>query len=394
MLQQQTQLVCQKERFALPDHTHYINCATRGPFSRSVEQAGVEAIRRQINPFGITAHDFLSASTASKALFSQLIHNPDPERVAVIPSVSYGMAVVARNLPRKPGIARGQRIILIDGEFPSDVYAWQRVSDELGLRIHTVRMPNRFPLGAEWNQRILEAIDADTALVVVPPVHWMYGIRFDLDAIGQRAREAGAWLAVDGTQSVGALPFDCGQIRPDALICAGYKWLMGPYSSGFAYFSDAFDDGIPLEESWMARIDSDQFHRLTDYQPTYRPKAYRYNMGEQSHFIHSPMMEAALTQLLEWQPDRIQDYCQTILADSLTDWQELGCQIEPEAGRCHHLVGVWLPQQADPLAIQQALLARNVSVSVRARALRISPNVYNDERDVAALTDALKQALT
>ena len=59
-----------------------------------------------------------------------------------------------------------------------------------------------------WNERLLDAIGPDTALVIVPPVHWMYGIRFDLEAIGQRAREVGAWLAIDGTQAIGALPFD------------------------------------------------------------------------------------------------------------------------------------------------------------------------------------------
>jgi selenocysteine lyase/cysteine desulfurase len=258
-----------------------------------------------------------------------------------------------------------------------------------------VPMPEGFPKAPRWNEQLLEAIGPDTALVVVPPVHWMYGIRFDLEALAKRAREVGAWFVIDGTQAIGALPFNLQQIKPDALICAAYKWLMGPYSLGLAYYGEAFDEGIPLEESWMNRLDSNQFHRLTEYQPLYRPKAYRYNVGEHSHFIQMPMLETALTQLLDWQPERIQRYCRTLLADALPRLEALDCQLEPAdgMGRADHLLGVWLPEYADPLTIQQALLAQHVSVSARGRALRVAPHLYNDARDVEALVGVLEDVL-
>ncbi len=386
-------LTCQKDLFSLPADLHYINCATRGPFSCAVERAGVNAIQQQTNPFSLTATHFFEQPTRVRQLFAQLINGDDPDRIAVIPSVSYGMGVVARNLHRKPGLARGQHILLTDTEFPSDVYAWERVCAELGLSVQTIPMPADMPRGATWNEQLLEAITPQTALVVVPPVHWMYGIRFDLEAIGQRARAVGAWFAVDATQSIGAMPFDLGRVRPDALVCVGYKWLMGPYSTGLAYYGEAFDDGIPLEETWMGRLNSEQFHRLTEYQPEYRPKAFRYNVGEQSHFIHMPMLEAALAQLLDWQPERIQNYARDLMTDALTDLQTVGCRVEDDPWRSHHLLGLWLPDHADPVTVQQALLARKVSVSVRGRALRISPNVYNDKRDVAMFVEALKASL-
>ncbi len=395
-------LTSQNDLFSLPEGIHYLNCATRSPFSRAVEQAGHNALTRQANPFGLHPDDFFSGAVRVRTLFSQLINNrnagtPDPERIAVIPSVSYGMGIVARNLPRKPGIGPGQRIVLVDGEFPSDVYAWERVCAELGLTVTVVSMPAEFPKGPVWNERLLDAIRPDTALVVVPPVHWMYGTRFDLEAVGRQARAVGAWLAIDGTQSIGALPFDLEAIRPDVVICAGYKWLMGPYSLGLAYYGPAFDDGIPLEEGWANRIDSNQFHRLTDYQPAYRPKAYRYNVGQQAHFIQMPMLETALTQLLDWQPERIQAYTNQLLANSLTDLESLGCWAEPvngTIGRCHHLVGLWLPDHTDPMAVATALQAQNVSVSARNRVLRISPHLYNTPEDVDALVRVLKGVLT
>ncbi|MVM34334.1 aminotransferase class V-fold PLP-dependent enzyme [Spirosoma sp. HMF4905] len=394
-------LPCQKDQFSLPERIHYLNCATRAPFSKAVEQVGHAALSQQVNPFGLRPDDFFSGAIRVRELFSTLINNRnagtlDPDRIAIVPSVSYGMAVVARNLTNKPGIQAGQKIVLIGDEFPSDVYAWSRVCTERGLTITTVGMPDEFPKGSIWNERLLDAIDSNTALVVVPPVHWMYGICFDLEAIGQRAREVGAWLVIDGTQAIGAFPFDLARIQPDAVVCAGYKWLMGPYSLGLAYFGPAFDEGIPLEESWMNRLDSNQFHRLMDYQPIYRPKAYRYNVGEHSHFLQMPMLEASLAQLIDWQPSRIQAYTSKLMADAWPVLEKLGCQLEPEngsRGRSHHLIGLWLPDHADPMAIQQALQKENVSVSARARVLRIAPHLYNTPDDVDALVRVLTQVL-
>ncbi|MEZ4905111.1 MAG: aminotransferase class V-fold PLP-dependent enzyme [Spirosomataceae bacterium] len=175
--------------------------ATRGPFSKAVEQAGIEAIQyftpsiHQIRP-----DDFFEKAWVVRDLFTQLVHGADKERVAIIPSVSYGMAIVARNLHRKPNLKAGQHILLIGDEFPSDVYAWEGVCKELSLHIKTVPMPPmQGPIGKEWNTRILEAIDEHTALVVLPHVHWQYGIRFNLEEIAIRTKEVGALLAIDGT---------------------------------------------------------------------------------------------------------------------------------------------------------------------------------------------------
>ena len=169
--------------------------------------------------------------------------------------------------------------------------------------------------------------------------------------------------------------------------------MMGPYSTGLAYYGEAFDDGVPLEESWMNRIDSNQFHRLTEYQAEYRPKAYRYNMGEHTHFTHMPMLEAALRQLLDWQPERIQAYCRELLTDALPRLETFGCQIEAEPGRGNHLIGVWLPETANPVVVQQALQTKKVSVSARGRALRVAPNVYNNVVDIEAFVAVLQGEL-
>lgn len=284
--------------------------------------------------------------------------------------------------------------MVIGEEFPSDVYAWMRVCEELSLQIKTVPMPETAFVGQEWNARILEAISDDTALVVLPHVHWQYGIRFDLEQISTRAKQFGALLAIDGTQSVGALNFDIQKIRPDALICVAYKWLMGPYSMGLAYFGEFFDGGIPLEETWMAREESNLFYKLTEYQNSYRPKAYRYNVGEHSHFIQIPMLEVALREKLAWGSDHIQAHCQQLWQEPVRQLSALGVTFEPEDERAHHLVGIRLPDGTDAIKVQQALEAHKVIVAARGRGIRVSPHLYNTPKDMAVLVDALMEVLT
>ncbi len=304
---------CQREAFSLPADRHYLNCAYLAPLARKVEDAGIAGIRRKADPSGVTAADFFADPDEARRLFARLIGAPDPRRVALVPAVSYGVATVVRNTP----VARGQNIVLVGEDFPSDVYSWRRAAVSAGADLRVVAPPPGAERGERWNARLFEAIDRHTAAVAVPHVHWTDGTRFDLEAIGHACRSVGAAFIVDGTQSVGALPFDLERFQPDALICAGYKWLLGPYSTALAYYGSRYDDGEPIEESWIGRKNSEDFRRLVDYEDGYAPGAVRYDGGERSNFILLPMMIAALRLVEEWGPDRIQEYCRRLTRDAL-----------------------------------------------------------------------------
>lgn len=381
------ELQSQRNRFRIPRDVHYFNCAYLSPLAASVEDAGVAAIRTRRAPTDFPPERFYEDSDRLRERFARLVGSDDPTRVAILPSVSYGIAVAARNLDGRPG----DSIVLLGEQFPSNVYAWRKLAERWGLRMRTVpRPPGGPPAADEWNARILDAIDPRTAVVALAHVHWTDGIRFDLEAVGARARECGAALVVDGSQSVGALPFDVRRIRPDALICAGYKWLLGPYSVALGWFGPRFDEGEPLEETWIARRGSEDFQRLVDYVDEYGPGAVRYDVGERSGFILVPMMIAALDLVLEWGPGRIQAYCRRLLGELADAAAGRGLGVEPPEGRAAHILGVRLPEDADPATLRSALERRRVYASLRGDALRISPNVYDDEEDVSALADALR----
>jgi selenocysteine lyase/cysteine desulfurase len=213
---------------------------------------------------------------------------------------------------------------------------------------------------------------------------------FDLKSIGKQARDSGAYFVLDGTQSVGALPFDVQEITPDALICAGYKWLMGPYSMALGYFSPRLQQGIPLEEGWITRKDSEDFSALIDFEEGYQPGAQRYDVGERSNFILVPMMIEALTQVLSWQPGNIQHYCRDLTSELVQVLPGIGYMIEDKNWRADHMFGIRLPSHITTDKLKRNLDQRNIHISVRGSAIRISPNVYNDKMDIEALMDVLQ----
>lgn len=383
-------LKCQREKFSLPSELHYLNCAYMSPLLNNVVEAGARGIRRKSNPTQIKAEHFFNECDAIRKLFAELINASDPHRVAIIPAASYGIATVARNTP----IGSSNNVVVTHEQFPSNVYAWRRLCADNGAELRTVvpAAGSDFT-AAEWNTRILDAIDKSTAVVALGNVHWTDGTKFDLGAIAERAHSCDAAFIVDGTQSVGALEFDVRKIEPDAVICAGYKWLLGPYGIGVAYLGARYDEGRPLEETWIARVGSEDFPRLVDYQDEYREGAVRYDVGGRGNLILVPMLLAALEQILSWGGSSIQEYCRKLTADVIADAKEMGYSVEDDEQRCSHIFGIRATHHVDLAALQSSLAARNVIAALRGDVLRISPHLYNNSNDIDALAAALRDAV-
>ncbi|MFQ5746354.1 MAG: aminotransferase class V-fold PLP-dependent enzyme [Gemmatimonadota bacterium] len=375
--------------FDLPAGVRYLNCAYMSPLPRVVAEAGRAGIERQLDPSRITAPDFFEEPDAVRRAFARLVDTPEAAAVAIIPAASYGIGTVAANVD----VSAGQNLVLTAEQFPSNAYPWRSLARRRGAEVRAVAPP---PSGvgraAAWNAEILAAIDEVTAVVAVPAFHWTDGSRFDLAAVGDRAREVGALFVVDGSQSVGAVPFSVREIAPDALVCVGYKWLLGPYSIGVAWFGERLVDGRPLEETWISRPGSEDFRRVADYRDELRPGADRFDVGERANFTLVPMLRAALELVLTWSPGAIEAYCESLTADFCREVVDLGIEVEDPAWRAAHLVGLRLPAGIDIDGLHRELTRRRIHVALRGSALRVSPHLYNDPSDLEALREVLRAA--
>jgi selenocysteine lyase/cysteine desulfurase len=368
-----------RELFDIPEGITYLNCAYMSPQLRAVREVGEEAVRRKSRPWEILPKDFFEDSETARALFAELIGG-EADGVAIIPSVSYGMAVAAANLP----VEAGQKIVILEEQFPSNVYVWRELAKR--TRAELLAVPR--PADHDWTGAMLECVDRGTAVVAVPNCHWTDGTLVNLVRVGERARDVGAALVVDGIQSLGAHPFDVKEIRPDFLIASSYKWLLGPYGLGFMYVGESYRDGEPIEHNWINRRGSEDFSRLVEYEDAFQAGARRFDVGERSSFVLLPMANEALRRILDWS---VANVAETLsgLTDRIEDEaRKVGLEAMPAKKRVGHMIGIKLGPEA-PEDLAARLAKENVFVSVRGRALRVSPHLYNTERDVVRLFEAL-----
>ena len=375
----------QRHLFEIPDDVAYFNLASLAPQLRAVRGAGEEALAHCAAPWHTSSDDWFSGAEHLRGLFAQVLGG-DGDGVALIPATSYGLAVGAHNLSAR----RGERVLVIADEFPSTVYTWRSFAERHGAEVVTVRREGE----ATWAEAVLGALDERVRVVSLPQVRWTDGALIDLERVGARVRELGAFLALDLTQSLGAMPFDLDAVKPDLVVAAGYKWLLGPFSLAYLWIAPQHRSGEPLEHNWINRADSQDFARLTDYRDQFQPGARRFDVGQRTNFTLTPMAAAALTQILEWRIPRVAKTLQAV-TDRIERWAlEHGLHALRSGDRGPHMLELGLPAAAMGHAARR-LSESNVFVGVRgATGLRISPHLYTTYDDIERLFDAIQPTLT
>jgi selenocysteine lyase/cysteine desulfurase len=362
-----------RELFEIPDGVTYLNCANMAPRLRSVTQAGIDTIHATATPWKLTNLEWFERPEELRRLAAQVMGG-EADGVALIPSASYGIATAASNLPLSPG----QTILVLDRQFPSNVYAWRELAKRKNARVVTVlREP-----GENWTGALLRTIDDTTAIVSVPQCHWTDGSKVDLESVSKKARAVGSALVVDASQSLGAGSLDLARVQPDFLTSVGYKWLLGPYGLGYLYVAPKWREaGVPLEQSWMTRAGSENFTSLVDYTDEYREGARRFDMGEFSQFVLVSMAIAGLKRILEWGVPRIEESLLPITERIARLAADCNCSVLPPADRSAHLIGI-RPKGGIPPELPKALKDAGVFVSMRGDSIRIAPHLYNEPKDV------------
>jgi selenocysteine lyase/cysteine desulfurase len=371
-------LPCQRHLFDIPRDVAYFDCAKMSPLLNKAAEAGKAGLMRKAHPWDVRAEHWFDESEKVRALAAQLIGGRATD-VAIVPAVSYGMASAMANVP----VAAGQAIVTLAEDFPSGIYAARALAGRAEARLVTVPRP---PEGESWTEGLLDAIGADTALVVAPQVHWVCGGTIDVEAVARRCRSVGGALILDTTQSTGALPLDLAAVDPDYLVAAGYKWLLGPYSLGFLYVAPRHQQGRPLEEGWVVREGAEDFRRLSEYPDRLHPDGRRFDMGERSNFALLPVAGAAIAQLLEWGVSAIAETLGDMTAEIAARLEAHGIESSPD--RAPHYLSVRFPA-GPPEGIEGRLAAAGVHVSLRGDRMRITPHLYNDEEDAERLVAAL-----
>ncbi|MES2776730.1 MAG: aminotransferase class V-fold PLP-dependent enzyme [Bacteroidota bacterium] len=368
-----------KDLFLFEEGLTYLNCANMSPMLKSVREAGLQAMQTRASPWKLASKEWFTGAEKLRGLAASIFQTSN-DNMALIPSASYGLAVAAKNLSPKAG----KDILILEQQFPSNYYVWENLAQQKNLQMVMV---GKSP-GKTLTESLLDKICENTGIIAIPNCHWIDGSWIDLQKISNAAKTAGAYLVLDLSQSMGALPINIDAIRPDFAVAVGYKWMLGPYGLGYMYVSEQWQEkGEPLEYSWATRKDSDDFTALTLYTDAYRNGARKFDMGEFPQLNLAPMAIAGLEQIIEWRASFIQTEIKK-LTDKIVDYKNYIKPLDDTVETVGHIVSIAL-DGLDVNEFKARLKSKNVVVSFRGTSIRVSPHLYNDAGEIDSLLSCL-----
>jgi selenocysteine lyase/cysteine desulfurase len=375
----------QRRLFDVPDEIAYFNCAYNSPQLNESRVRLLSGVGAKSRPWERTPSSFFQDAETVRLLSSRALGG-DADGWAVIPAASYGLSTAARAI--EPQLRPGDRILVMAEEFPSNVLPWRRTAQETGAILVTVPTPDR----GGWTQAFLDRIDPDVKVVALSACHWTNGAYVDLTSIGNACRDVGGILVVDATQSLGAMPLSIRDVRPDFLVAAGYKWLLCPYGFSLLYVSERWRHARPLEETWLARDNAEDFAALVQYSATYTAGARRFDVGEKCTPTILPGAIAALEQIDAWSVASIAESLAQTNGRIAEHLECLGFGLPDRSERCPHMIGARLPAGYAGNLVAE-LRARGIFISQRGNAVRFAPHLHVTTHDVDRLILALGELL-
>jgi selenocysteine lyase/cysteine desulfurase len=380
-------LPSQRALFEMPRDICYLNAASYSPLPLRTQDAGRAAVGRKGTPWTLAA-TFASEQHERARLAAARLINADPPDIALIPSISYGVATAAKLLT----IDRGTRVIVLENDHSSPVLEWQTRAEAQGFAVETVRSPD----DGDWTSAILAAIERSGAppvsLASISSVHWSDGGLIDVEKVGAALRQRGAKFLVDATQSAGVLAMDVRHLDPDFVIFPTYKWLLGPYGRAFLYIARRHQGGIPLEQISAARrnVRAENEVYFTDLR--YVADARRFDMGERDHFISMEMASIGMEMMAEWGAPAVAQRLLMLTERIAEGFRDIGVSLPDPRFRAPHILSLGF-RNGMPAGLVEGLAADGVYVAPRLGRMRVSPHVYNDEDDADGFVTTLTRRL-
>jgi len=364
------------------DDVIYLDVAAQGPLLRVSVRATERLVEWNKRPDRIPQDMFFALPDRVRALVARLVGGR-PVEVAVTTGASAGLAAIAQGLDWRPE----DEVLVAAGEFPAHFAAFAPLAEAGAFRLKTVGPRNRFVAAEDF----LAAMSRRTRLVSASLVRFESGARLDAARLAAACHDAGVLLALDLSQCAGAMPVDVGALGADFAVCAGYKWLLSPYGTGFFWIRQALIDRLrPAPFYWEALPGVSHFASLTS--GPYKPAAgaRRWDAPETAT-LSLAAMEASLEWILGVGPETVWQHNARLVEQLLERLPRDRCVLASPADPCARgpFVSVAARSPEKTRALYERLKQDRIVVSLRDRALRIAPHLFNGPADIERLVRAL-----
>lgn len=372
--------------FADLDGRIWLNCSHQGPLPLAAAREAFEAVEWKVRPAELTAERFASVPARLRSALARLLEVSASE-IALANGASYGLHLLANGLP----LQAGDEVLLLTGDFPSNVLPW------IGLRERGVVVRTVTPAGGE---PVLQPADVErelgprTRVLCTSWVHSFSGWTTDLEAIGGLCRARGVRFLVNASQGLGARPLRPAELPVDAIVNVGWKWLCGPYGTGFCWMRPELWDELRVNRRYWQSIQTAEDLGGGDA-GTELPAglgARRYDVFAPASFFNHVPFAAAVEHLLGLGLERIAEHDVALV-------ERLSSGLDPSRYRLTspppgHPAGSQIvvlshvdPERNTPLHAR--LAEAGIDVALRRGKLRVSAHLYNTADEIDRLLEVL-----
>lgn len=377
----------QRGLFGVPRDICYLNSASYSPLPLRTQEAAREAVGRKGAPWTLEGDFANRQHERARGAAARLI-NADASDIALISSVSYGVATVGKIL----AIPEATRVLVLENDHSSPVLEWQTRAAASGFTVETVRQP----LDGDWTSAVLAAIERAGAprlsLASISSVHWSDGGMIDVAKVAAALKRHGALFLIDATHAVGVIAMDVKRLDPDFVIFPTYKWLLGPYGRAFIYIARRHQHGIPLEQTGFGRRDIRSDAEIYFADLGYVTGARRFDMGERDHFIAMEMAAIGMEMMAAWGADAVAGRLAMLTSRIAEGLDGTGVRIMDARFRAPHILSLAFAGGL-PGGLVEGLAADGIYVAPRLARMRVSPHVFNDEDDIDRFVTVLKKRI-
>ena len=360
----------------------WLNCAHQGPLPLVAVAEAERALADKAAPHRIGDDDFTQVPGRLKAALGRLVGVP-ADQVILGNSTSYGLHLLVQGVDWR----QGDEVLLVDGDFPATIVPWLPLA-ERGVRVRQLRLEG----GALDAGRLEAELTPATRLFCTSWVFSFTGQAVDLAALGRVCRRAGVTFVVNGSQAVGAAPLDLGTLPVDALVSCGFKWLCGPYGTGFCWLAPGLLASLTYRPAyWLGHLAQDDLGGHREVRLRDDLGAAAWDVFGTANFLNFRPWTASVEYLLGLGAERVAARDQALVERFLQglDPDRYRLASPGQGPRRSTLVvfGHRRPERTPEL--YRRLEAAGVDVAFRRGRLRVSPHLYNTEADLDRALEVL-----
>lgn len=358
----------------------WLNCAHQGPLPKVAVDAARVALDQKVAPHRLPYAAFDEVPARLKSALAAVVGRPADE-IILGNSTSYGLNLLVHGLP----LEEGDEVLLVDGDFPATVITWLPLRRR-GIAIRLLK-PRAWPPSPE---EIEAALTPRTRVFCSSWVFSFFGSALDIEAVGRICTEAGVTFVLNGSQAIGARHIDLSTVPVDCLVSCGFKWLCGPYGTGFAWFKAEVLESLRYEQAyWLTHAAP----RNPTYELQERLGAERYDIFGTANFLTFMAWTASVGYLLDKGIRHIETYDDVLVDKAVAGITSTGYRLISPAEGPHRstLVLFSHEDQSRNSSIFHKLTQEGVHIEERDQKLRIAPHLYNTAHDVDRAIELLAE---